>query len=164
MQIIAHATELMKYDLRPGGSTTTTTTLRPTPSHKPGLYSPIKPLGPEVYFAKTNAFNEYLQRLKNGGNYFDRYSLGVESREESRAYNSYLPSEEELKALSKFKHIEIETFPNKMFYLFYTFSNYNFKVKSLPNWKRIQVRYSKARKTSLKILKDNHVTSHSPKT
>lgn len=109
MQIIAHVTELLKYDLRPGGSSivTTTTTVRPTPSHKPGLYAPVRPLGPEVYFSKSNAFNEYLERIKNtnGGSYFDRYAQPLVDEEQAEGRSSsggFLPSQEELRALSKY--------------------------------------------------------------
>lgn len=61
MQVLAHLTELMKFDTRPTGSSTTskpqdvslvtTTTIRPTAPHRPGIYAPSKPPGAEVYFA-----------------------------------------------------------------------------------------------------------------
>ncbi|KAH1011894.1 hypothetical protein HUJ04_001167 [Dendroctonus ponderosae] len=56
MQIIAHDTELMKYVIKPpaGAASTTTTTLRPTPAHKPALFAPTEPLGPSAYFSANN--------------------------------------------------------------------------------------------------------------
>lgn len=62
MQVIAHLTELMKYDTKPPGtgttyrpqygSITTSTTIRPTTvPHRPGIYAPPKPPGPQYYFA-----------------------------------------------------------------------------------------------------------------
>lgn len=63
MQVLAHITELMKYDTKnPAGSTTTsrppygpssptTTTVRPTEPHRPAIYAPSKPPGPDYYFA-----------------------------------------------------------------------------------------------------------------
>lgn len=72
---------------------TTTTTIRPTPSHRPGLFAPPKPLGPAAFFAKgkhsddVNIFFQILNIVDNtqaqyvqvqqqpgGLNYFDRYS------------------------------------------------------------------------------------------
>lgn len=81
MQIIAHITDLMKYDLRPntGGSSSpisTTTTPRPTSSHRPGLYAPDKPLGPETYYHRDGtSYEQYMQILQNsdGQDYFDKY-------------------------------------------------------------------------------------------
>lgn len=93
MQIIAHLTDLMKYELRPGAatSTTTSTTPRPTPSHKPGVYAPNDPPGPEAYFSRTNPFQEYVQRLMNpSGDYFERYK---------RPEVSWTPSEGEMRSL-----------------------------------------------------------------
>lgn len=77
MQIIAHITELMKYDLKPTAGTTTTTTMRPTRPHRPGIFAPEAPLGPEAYFAKGFSYEEYVERLKHpsGYNYFDRLVL-----------------------------------------------------------------------------------------
>lgn len=54
MQIIAHLTESMKYDLRPSSSTTPspakpTVTTKPTSTHRPGVYAPEMPPGPESY-------------------------------------------------------------------------------------------------------------------
>ncbi|XP_017771367.1 PREDICTED: uncharacterized protein LOC108558848, partial [Nicrophorus vespilloides] len=80
MQIIAHLTELMKYELRPtkpGTSGTSTTTSRPTPPHRPGLYAPESPLGMNAYFAlkrsDPSAFDlksldllELMKRLEPG--------------------------------------------------------------------------------------------------
>ncbi|XP_063923963.1 uncharacterized protein LOC135138053 [Zophobas morio] len=85
MQIIAHITELMKYDLKPTTGTTTTTTMRPTRPHKPGIFAPETPPGPDVYFAKGLSYQEYVERLKypSGYNYFDRYKYPVE--EEGRS-------------------------------------------------------------------------------
>ncbi|RZC32995.1 hypothetical protein BDFB_001338 [Asbolus verrucosus] len=81
MQIIAHITELMKYDLKPttGPTTTTTTTMRPTKPHKPGIFAPESPPGPDSYFAKGLSYEEYVHRLKypSGYNYFDRYRYPV---------------------------------------------------------------------------------------
>lgn len=70
MQVIAHLTDLMKYDLKPQKAPTTTTTLRPTPPHKPGLYAPDRPLGPQYYFGNRNHLSE--QQITN---YFTRYKL-----------------------------------------------------------------------------------------
>jgi hypothetical protein len=91
MQIIAHITELMKYDLKPPTGTTTTTTMRPTRPHKPGIYAPESPPGPEVYFAKGLSYEEYVERLKypSGYNYFDRYKYPVE--EEGRSLDDDVP-------------------------------------------------------------------------
>lgn len=77
MQIIAHVTDQMKHDLKPQKPGTTTTTIRPTPSHKPGLYAPSIPPGPQSYFAEKNLFEEYVQKLQNpeGLSYLDRYAL-----------------------------------------------------------------------------------------
>ncbi|EFA05023.2 uncharacterized protein ImpE3 isoform X2 [Tribolium castaneum] len=98
MQIIAHVTELMKFDLKPtsGSSTTTTTTMRPTRPHKPGIYAPEAPLGPEAYFAKGFSYEEYVERLKypTGYNYFDRYKFPVE--EEGRSLGDDVPQEIDL--------------------------------------------------------------------
>ncbi|KAF5286556.1 hypothetical protein FQA39_LY16239 [Lamprigera yunnana] len=40
MQIIAYLTDLMKYETKVVDDLTTTTTVRPTPFHKPGIYAP----------------------------------------------------------------------------------------------------------------------------
>ncbi|ENN72539.1 hypothetical protein YQE_10879, partial [Dendroctonus ponderosae] len=77
MQIIAHDTELMKYVIKPpaGAASTTTTTLRPTPAHKPALFAPTEPLGPSAYFSASGARDQYLQlqQPSSGLSYFDRY-------------------------------------------------------------------------------------------
>nr|AEE62933.1 unknown [Dendroctonus ponderosae] len=77
MQIIAHDTELMKYVIKPpaGAASTTTTTLRPTPAHKPALFAPTEPLGPSAYFSASGARGQYLQlqQPSSGLSYFDRY-------------------------------------------------------------------------------------------
>lgn len=59
MQIMAHLTELMKYEVRPSQTPSNpwTTTQRPTSSHKPAIYAPEVPLGPEAYFSR----GEYLE-------------------------------------------------------------------------------------------------------
>ncbi|XP_074028781.1 ecdysone-inducible gene E3 [Leptinotarsa decemlineata] len=84
MQLLAYLTELMKYDLRPSPTTpsygrpTTTSTIRPTPSHRPAIYAPVKPPGPEAYFDSLRrgiTYRDYVESLKHpsGLNYFDRY-------------------------------------------------------------------------------------------
>ncbi|KAJ8971255.1 hypothetical protein NQ314_000796 [Rhamnusium bicolor] len=66
MQIMAHVTELMKYDLKPttsppyGIGSSTTSTMRPTPSHRPGVYAPVKPPGPEEYFSQKGREYDYI--------------------------------------------------------------------------------------------------------
>lgn len=70
MQVIAHLTDLMKYDLKPQKPLSTTTTIRPTPSHKPGLYAPQYPLGPNTYFNNKNLLDTNENR-----DYFNRYNL-----------------------------------------------------------------------------------------
>ncbi|XP_030747571.1 uncharacterized protein LOC115876037 isoform X2 [Sitophilus oryzae] len=76
MQIIAHDTELMKYVIKPvqGTSTTTSTTIRPTPSHKPGIFAPENPVG-STSLSSKDLYDEYVnrQRQPSGPNYFDRY-------------------------------------------------------------------------------------------
>ncbi|CAH0549231.1 unnamed protein product [Brassicogethes aeneus] len=82
MQIMAHLTELMKYDVKPNqnpGKPSYSSTQRPTSTHKPAIYAPDIPPGPEAYFSKvlSPSYEEYVKRLENpiGTNYFDRYSL-----------------------------------------------------------------------------------------
>lgn len=87
MQVIAHVTDLMKYDLRPStGPPTkpTTTTPRPTSPHRPGLFAPDKPLGPENYHRGTS-YEEYIQILQNsdGHDYFDKYKNPLEEMPEN---------------------------------------------------------------------------------
>lgn len=92
MQVIAHLTELMKYEIRPVSGVTTTTTVPPTPSHKPGIYSPRNPPGPTAYFARGSAYQEYVERLKSAStfSYFDRYRYPVEhNSEEEIASDEY---------------------------------------------------------------------------
>lgn len=72
MQVIAHLTDLMKYDLRPQKQPSTTTTLRPTPPHKPGLYAPERPLGAQYYFSNNNKKNLLQEETRD---YFTRYNL-----------------------------------------------------------------------------------------
>lgn len=86
MQVIAHVTDLMKYDLKPSigqPTTTTTTTPRPTSPHRPGLFAPDKPLGPASYHRGTS-YEEYVQILQNsdGQNYFDKYKNPLEEIDE----------------------------------------------------------------------------------
>lgn len=88
MQVIAHVTDLMKYDLRPSTgqpTTTTTTTPRPTSPHRPGLFAPDKPPGPAAYQRGTS-YEEYVQILQNsdGQDYFEKYKNPVEDIEGSR--------------------------------------------------------------------------------
>lgn len=53
MHVIFHLTDNLKYDLRPSAhDPSTTTTIRPTPPHKPGYYAPNAPPGPSAYFAR----------------------------------------------------------------------------------------------------------------
>lgn len=89
MQIIAHLTDLMKYDLRPDTqpSKPTSTTFRPTRPHSPGLYAPDKPLGPETFFSKGTTYDEYVHMLQNpdGHSYFDKYKNPFEEDEEIEA-------------------------------------------------------------------------------
>lgn len=79
MQVIAHVTDLMKYDLKPNTgrpTTTTTTTPRPTPAHRPGLFAPDRPLGPTNYnHQRGTTYEEYVQILQNsnGQDYFEKY-------------------------------------------------------------------------------------------
>lgn len=88
MQVIAHVTDLMKYDLRPQtGPPTSTTTSRPRPTapHRPGLFAPDRPLGPEAgYQKKGTSYEEYVQILQSsdGQDYFDKYKNPVEEMEE----------------------------------------------------------------------------------
>lgn len=106
MQIMAHLTELMKYDLKPTATpiTTTSTTIRPTPSHKPGIYAPEVPPGPEAYFSRGSSFEEYVNRLQNplSGDYFDRYYFQSWNRNKrnrnpksyiSYGYEEYVPDD-----------------------------------------------------------------------
>lgn len=71
MQVLAHLTELMKYDTKPSQGTTTSTplydypttstsTIRPTVPHRPGIYAPPRPLGPEFYFANQRCKKNFL--------------------------------------------------------------------------------------------------------
>ncbi|KAB0790899.1 hypothetical protein PPYR_02699 [Photinus pyralis] len=66
MQIIAYLTDLMKYETKPSDGVTTTTTVRPTPFHKPGLYSPQNPIAHYV----RSSYGDHPQRPLS---YFDRY-------------------------------------------------------------------------------------------
>lgn len=53
MHVIFHLTDNLKYDLKPSAhDPSTTTTIRPTPPHKPGYYAPNAPPGPSAYFAR----------------------------------------------------------------------------------------------------------------
>ncbi|CAG9767642.1 unnamed protein product [Ceutorhynchus assimilis] len=76
MQIIAHDTELMKYVIKPptGTTTTSTTTMRPTPAHSPAIFAPTNSL--RANFPKTNKHDQYveIQQQPSGENYFDRYN------------------------------------------------------------------------------------------
>ncbi|KAL3271128.1 hypothetical protein HHI36_021625 [Cryptolaemus montrouzieri] len=54
MQVIAHLTESMKYDLKPPTVSTSTSvpslgSIKPTSTHKPGVYAPVEPPSPESY-------------------------------------------------------------------------------------------------------------------
>lgn len=71
MQVIAHLTDLMKYDLRPQKVPSTTTTLRPTPSHKPGLYAPDRPLSLQHYLNDKNLLLNDAAATRR--DYFTRY-------------------------------------------------------------------------------------------
>ncbi|KAL1501285.1 hypothetical protein ABEB36_006634 [Hypothenemus hampei] len=104
MQIIAHNTEYMKYVIKPPQSTIpTTTTIRPTPSHKPAVFAPVKPLGPEKYFSKDNTQAHYVevQQQSSGPNYFDRY-------------NPFLPQEQG-RQFDQSVYNEVDTFVGKYF-------------------------------------------------
>ncbi|XP_072381124.1 uncharacterized protein ImpE3 [Diabrotica undecimpunctata] len=93
MQILAYLTEMMKYDLRPSTSPpngpTTTSTVKPTQYHRPGVYAPLKPPGPDTYYQslqKGSSYRDYVDSLKrpSGLNYFDRYKQDLfESKERS---------------------------------------------------------------------------------
>lgn len=64
MQIIAHLTESMKYELSPpGAAATPTSTARPTSTHKPAIFAPNEPLGPENYSERTGEYQKYVERL-----------------------------------------------------------------------------------------------------
>ncbi|CAG9861423.1 unnamed protein product [Phyllotreta striolata] len=84
MQILAYLTEMMKYDLRPTTTPpygpTTTSTMRPTPYHRPGIYAPLKPPGPEAYqpAQRSDSYKAFVESLKqpSGADYFQRYKLG----------------------------------------------------------------------------------------
>lgn len=86
MQIIAHLTDLMKYDLRPESTKPTSTTFRPTRPHSPGLFAPNKPPGPESYFSRGTSYEEYVQILQNpeGQSYFDKYKYPVEELDDEK--------------------------------------------------------------------------------
>ncbi|XP_066144212.1 uncharacterized protein ImpE3 [Euwallacea fornicatus] len=80
MQVIAHDTELMKYVIKPAQSTgSTTTTVRPTPSHNPAVFAPAAPPGPMEYFSKDNLDSRYVeaQQHPSGLNYFERYDVFI---------------------------------------------------------------------------------------
>lgn len=102
MQVIAHLTDLMKYDVKPVLTSSTTTTVRPTPHHRPGVYSPSNPLGPAVFFAKGASYEDYVQRLKNPGkyDYFDRYRYPVERSSFKPSGQGTLPQDIDLLGLS----------------------------------------------------------------
>lgn len=87
MQMMAYLTEMMKYDLRPTTAPpygpTTTSTIKPTPYHRPGIYAPLKPPGPDAYYQsvqKDSGYREYVASLKrpSGFNYFDRYNQDLD--------------------------------------------------------------------------------------
>lgn len=87
MQIIVHVTDLMKYDLKPGAGSVpliTTTTARPTSTHKPGLYAPETPLGPQA--SKGVSYEEYVHILQNseGQGYFDKYKFSLDEARNGR--------------------------------------------------------------------------------
>ncbi|KAF5287176.1 hypothetical protein FQR65_LT12305 [Abscondita terminalis] len=70
MQIIAYFTDLMKYDTKPAeASVTSTTTVRPTPYHKPGIYSPLNPVRQRTGFFRTGAVfydrNTELEKVRS---------------------------------------------------------------------------------------------------
>lgn len=104
MQIIAHVTDQMKHDLKPQKPGTTTTTIRPTPSHKPGLYAPSVPPGPQSYFAEKDLFDEYVKKIQNsqGTSYFNRYILvgeadrGKAIQSQDKEDNNQLPNDLDL--------------------------------------------------------------------
>ncbi|KAJ8981929.1 hypothetical protein NQ317_002099 [Molorchus minor] len=54
------------------GSGTTSTTMRPTPPHRPAIYAPAKPPGAGAYYSQKREYIDRLQR-PSGSNYFDRY-------------------------------------------------------------------------------------------
>lgn len=68
MQIIAYLTDLMKYETKPSDGVTTTTTVRPTPFHRPGLFSPQNP---SAHYVRSS-YGEHPQRPVS---YFDRYGF-----------------------------------------------------------------------------------------
>lgn len=61
MQVIFYLTDSMKYDLRPLNTPVTSTTVRPTPPHKPGYYAPEKPPGAGNYLTRTFLRQEPLR-------------------------------------------------------------------------------------------------------
>ncbi|XP_045467194.1 uncharacterized protein LOC123675747 [Harmonia axyridis] len=63
MQVIAHLTESMKYDLQPPASKPTTTSrpseiTKPTSTHRPGIYAPEMPPGAESYEKLGELYDE----------------------------------------------------------------------------------------------------------
>ncbi|XP_057661617.1 uncharacterized protein LOC130897066 [Diorhabda carinulata] len=88
MQMMAYLTEMMKYDLKPTTAPpygpTTTSTIKPTPFHRPGVYAPLRPPGPDSYYQslqKGNDYRDYIASLQrpSGLNYFDRYKQDLDS-------------------------------------------------------------------------------------
>lgn len=77
MHIMFYLSDQMKYDLKPTGTPSTvgtggsTTTIRPTPPHKPGYYAPEKPLGPVATVYATNS----------GGGWSFSYGTDIENQQ-----------------------------------------------------------------------------------
>ncbi|KAK4878695.1 hypothetical protein RN001_011201 [Aquatica leii] len=88
MQIIAYVTDLMKYETKPADDLTTTTSVRPTPSHKPGIYSPLVPK------VNEHAMQYLHPRFKSNGGAVDPSDRNTEL-EKVRSSN-LLPSDIDL--------------------------------------------------------------------
>lgn len=67
MQVIFYLTESMKYEIRPASLAPTTTTVRPTPPHRPGNYAPEVPPGPYGYHGFPLR-NSWTSSSQNSGN------------------------------------------------------------------------------------------------
>lgn len=92
MQVMAHVTELMKYDIRYVEDSVTTTSIRPTPHHNPAIFAPKLPFSSPEYQVKISPYQEYLNKLRGPqSSYFDRYGLVDQKQEEQKAEEGVLP-------------------------------------------------------------------------
>ncbi|XP_044763316.1 uncharacterized protein LOC123320178 [Coccinella septempunctata] len=89
MQVIAHLTESMKYDLKPPSTTTPSParpsdTTKPTSTHRPGIYAPEVPPGPDSY-EKLGELENYGEELASSKTFFSipklQAYLNVETEE-----------------------------------------------------------------------------------